>query len=83
MMVTGSDRGGAGLRAGRGRMGTSDAKPGIKGHSLIEPDDSVQVQVVGGLIQHQQCGLHEQRPKGWAAECGVRGRRALFREASG
>lgn len=27
---------------------------------LVEPDDGVQVQVVGGLVQHQQGGLHEQ-----------------------
>ena len=46
-------------RGNEGRMRTNDAKAAIKGYSLIEPDDSVEVQVVGGLIQHQQCGLHE------------------------
>lgn len=40
-------------------MRTNDAKAVIKGYSLIEPDDSIEVQVVGGLIQHQQRGLHE------------------------
>lgn len=30
--------------------------------ALIEPDDSVEVQVVSGLIQHQQCGFHEECP---------------------
>ena len=44
-------------------MGTNDAKTVIKGNSLIEPDDSIEVQVVSGLIQHQQCGLHEERPR--------------------
>ena len=29
---------------------------------LVEPDDGVQIQVVGGLIQHQQSGLHKQGP---------------------
>lgn len=46
-------------RGNEGRMRTNDAKAVIKGYSLIEPDDSVEVQVVGGLIQHQQRGLHE------------------------
>lgn len=32
--------------------------------ALVEPDDSIEVQVVGGLVQQQQRGLHEQRP-GW------------------
>lgn len=30
--------------------------------ALVEPDDSIEVQVVGGLVQQQQRGLHEQRP---------------------
>lgn len=34
--------------------------------ALIEPDDGVEVQVVSGLIQHQQRGLHEQRPAEWS-----------------
>lgn len=32
--------------------------------ALVEPDDSIEVQVVGGLVQQQQRGLHEQRPGG-------------------
>lgn len=50
-------------------MGTNDV---INGNSLIEPDDSIEVQMISGLIQHQQRGLHEQCPKGWAAEHRVR-----------
>lgn len=45
-------------------MGTNDAKTVMVGDALIEPDDSIEVQMVSGLIQHQQCGLHEQRPRG-------------------
>lgn len=46
-------------------MGTDDAKTITEGDALIEPDDSIEVQVVSGLIQHQQRRLHEQRPGGW------------------
>lgn len=44
-------------------MRTNDAETVIKGNSLIEPDDSIEVQVVSWLIQHQQCGLHKERPR--------------------
>lgn len=27
---------------------------------LVQPDDSIQIKVVGGFIQHQQSGFHEQ-----------------------
>ena len=30
----------------------------------VQPDDSIQVQVVGGLIEHQQGGLHKERSVG-------------------
>lgn len=41
--------------------------------ALVEPDDSIEVQVVGGLVQQQQRGLHEQRPGRGAAKGRVRG----------
>lgn len=44
-------------------MTTNDAKTVVKGDALIEPDDSIEVQVVGRFIQHQQRGLHEQCPR--------------------
>lgn len=50
------------------RMGTHDVKTVIKGDVLIEPDDSIEVQVVSGLIQHQQRRFHEQRPRGWGSK---------------
>ena len=28
----------------------------------IQPDNSVKVQMVGRLVQHQQSGLHKERP---------------------
>ena len=28
---------------------------------VVEPDDGVQVEMVGGFVQHEKCGLHEQR----------------------
>ena len=31
---------------------------------LIKPDDSIQIQVVGRLVQHQQRRLHEESPRG-------------------
>jgi ferredoxin-thioredoxin reductase catalytic subunit len=46
-------------------MGTGKkAERETTGSALIEPDDGVEVQVVSGLIQHQQRWLHEQCPKG-------------------
>lgn len=38
--------------------------------ALVEPDDSIEVQVVGGLVQQQQRGLHEQRPGGGQPRAG-------------
>lgn len=36
-------------------------KPRAKSEALlVEPDDSIEVEVVGWLVQHQQGGLHEQ-----------------------
>ena len=61
----------------QGQSGDQRYKPIIQSHSLVEPDDSVEVQVVGGLVQHQQRGLHEQCPRGWAAEGRVSGRKTL------
>lgn len=52
-------------RGDQDRPGTDGAKTVTEGDALIEPDDSIEVQVVSGLIQHQQRGLHEQRPGGW------------------
>ena len=61
----------------QGQRGDQRYKPIIQGHSLVEPDDSVEVQVVGGLVQHQQRGFHEQRPRGWVAQGRVSGRKTL------
>lgn len=44
-------------------MAINDEKTILKGDALIEPDDSIEVQMVSGFIQHQQCGLHEQCPR--------------------
>lgn len=53
------------------KLGLSQEKWGNRGkggrkidrNSLIKPNDSIEIQVVSGLIQHQQCGFHEQCPK--------------------
>lgn len=44
-------------------MGANNTKVENTGRALIEPDDGIEVQVVSGLIQHQQRGFHEQCPK--------------------
>ena len=30
----------------------------------VQPDDCIQVQVIGGLVQHQQGGLHKESSEG-------------------
>jgi hypothetical protein len=65
------------------RTGTKGAKATIKGDALIEPDDGIEVQVVSGFVQHQQCGLHEQCPGGGAVEYRVRGERTLLSKPPG
>ena len=55
----------------------ADLPRGSTKAALVEPDDSVEVQVVGGLVQHQQRGFHEQRPRGWVAQGRVSGRKTL------
>lgn len=67
----------------QGQSGDQRYKPIIQGHSLAEPDDCVEVQVVGGLIQHQQRGFHEQRPlEGGRQKAGSVGGRPLLTHRS-
>lgn len=44
------------------KRGERNGGRGRAARALIEPDDGVEVQVIGGLVQHQQRWLHEQRP---------------------
>ena len=29
---------------------------------VVEPDDSIKIEVVGGFVQHEECGFEEQGP---------------------